>query len=37
MTDAEYGELMQIIMMASSTNAMANAMQVPIDPEFQAG
>lgn len=36
MTQAEYAELMQIIMLASSTNAMANAMRVPVDPEFMA-
>lgn len=35
MTDAEYAELIQIVMLASSTNAMANAMRVPVDPEFQ--
>ena len=35
MTEAEYAELIQIVMLASSTNAMANAMRVPVDPEFQ--
>ena len=35
MTDAQYAELMSIIMLASSTNAIATALQVPVDPEFQ--
>ena len=34
MTEAEYADLIQITMLASSTNAMANAMRVPVDPEF---
>ena len=34
MTDAEYAELIQIVMMASSTNALANALRPPVDPEF---
>jgi AhpD family alkylhydroperoxidase len=36
MTDAQYGELLAIIGMASQTNALATALQVPVDPEFQA-
>ena len=36
MTDAQYGELLSVIGMASQTNALATAMQVPVDPEFQA-
>ena len=37
MTDAEYADLVQIVMLASATNAMANALRVPVDPEFQTG
>ena len=35
MTDAQHAELMAIIMLASSTNAIATALQVPTDPEFE--
>ena len=35
MTDAEYADLIQIVMLASSTNALANGLRVPVDPEFQ--
>jgi len=35
MTDAQYGELLAIVGMASQTNALANGMQIPVDPEFQ--
>ncbi|MEM0987393.1 MAG: carboxymuconolactone decarboxylase family protein [Pseudomonadota bacterium] len=34
MTDAQYAELQAIIMLAASTNAIATALQVPVDPEF---
>ena len=34
MTDEEYAELIQIVMLASSTNALANGLRVPVDPEF---
>lgn len=34
MTDAQYGELLSVIGLASQTNALANALQVPVDPEF---
>lgn len=34
MTDAQHAELVSIIMLASQTNALANALQVPVDPEF---
>jgi len=37
MTAAQYAELVAIVTLASSTNALATAMQVPVDPEFQAG
>lgn len=35
MTDAQHAELVSIIMLASQTNALAIALQVPVDPEFQ--
>lgn len=35
MTDAEHGELMQIIALAAMTNHLATALQVPVDPEFE--
>jgi AhpD family alkylhydroperoxidase len=31
----QHGELMAVIAMASQTNALVNALQVPVDPEFQ--
>lgn len=34
MTDQQYGELLAVIGMASTTNALATALQVPVDPEF---
>ena len=34
MTDEEHGELMQIVALAASTNHLATALQVPVDPEF---
>jgi len=34
MTDAMHSELLSIIALASSTNALAVALQVPVDPEF---
>ncbi len=34
MTEAEYADLIQIVMLASSTNALANGLRVPVDPEF---
>jgi alkylhydroperoxidase family enzyme len=36
MTDAQYSELLAVVGMASQTNALATAMKVPIDPQFQA-
>lgn len=35
MTDAQHAELIAIIALASSTNALAHALQLPVDPEFQ--
>lgn len=37
MTDAQHGDLLAIIAMASQTNALATSMQVPVDPQFLAG
>jgi AhpD family alkylhydroperoxidase len=34
MTDGQYAELVSIIGMAAQTNALATALQIPIDPEF---
>src|SRR5580658_4198180 len=35
MSQEQYAELIAIIGMASETNALATALQIPIDPEFQ--
>jgi AhpD family alkylhydroperoxidase len=35
MTEAQHAELIAIIAMASQTNALANALQISVDPEFQ--
>ena len=34
MTEAQYGELLAIVGMASETNALAEALRVPVDPQF---
>ena len=34
MTDQQHAELLAVIGMASETNALANALQIPVDPEF---
>ncbi|RXH57796.1 carboxymuconolactone decarboxylase family protein [Granulicella sibirica] len=34
LTDQQYAEFLSVIGMASQTNALANAMQIPVDPEF---
>jgi AhpD family alkylhydroperoxidase len=36
MTEAQYGELLAVVGMASQTNALATALNVPIDPQFMA-
>lgn len=36
MTDAQYAELLAVVGMACETNALASAMQIPVDPEFLA-
>ena len=35
MTEGQHAELISIIAMASQTNALANALQIPVDPEFE--
>jgi AhpD family alkylhydroperoxidase len=35
MTEAQHGELLSIIGMASETNALVTSMQIETDPEFQ--
>jgi len=37
MTDAQHAEFLSVMAMAMQTNALATALQVPVDPEFQAG
>lgn len=34
MSEAQHGDLLAVIAMASQTNALATALQVPVDPEF---
>ncbi|HQU67253.1 MAG TPA: carboxymuconolactone decarboxylase family protein [Albidovulum sp.] len=34
MTEAQHGELLAVIALASQTNALATALQVPVDPAF---
>lgn len=34
MTEAQHADLLAVIGMASQTNALANAMQLPVDPQF---
>lgn len=36
MTDAQHGELLAVVGMAAETNALVTAMQIPVDPEFEA-
>lgn len=35
MTEAEYGELLAVAGMAAETNRLAEALRVPIDPQFE--
>lgn len=35
MTEAQHGELLAVIAMAAQTNALATALQVPVDERFQ--
>jgi AhpD family alkylhydroperoxidase len=34
MTDQQHAELLAVVGMASETNALASALQIPVDPEF---
>ncbi len=34
MTEAQHGELVAVIGMASQTNSLLTALQIPVDPEF---
>jgi AhpD family alkylhydroperoxidase len=34
LTDQQHAELLAVIGMAAETNALANALQVPVDPQF---
>lgn len=36
MTETQYGELLSIIALAGKTNQLATALQVPVDPAFDA-
>jgi len=36
MTEAQHGELLAVIALAMQTNGLANALQVPVDPAFDA-
>ncbi len=36
MTDGIYGELLAVVGMASETNRLANALQVPLDPSLRS-
>ena len=36
MSDQQYSELLAVIGMAAETNALANALQIPVDSEFEA-
>ncbi len=37
MTDAQHAELLAIVSLAAKTNHLATGLQVPLDPEFDAG
>lgn len=37
MTAAQHGELLAVVAMAAQTNALATALQVPVDPAFELG
>lgn len=37
MTPEQHAELLAVVALASRTNALANSLQVPVDPQFQAG
>lgn len=35
MTDAQYEDLLAVVALASTTNALVSALQVPVDPQFE--
>ena len=37
LTDQQYSEFLAVLGMASTTNALATALQIPVDPEFSIG
>jgi AhpD family alkylhydroperoxidase len=37
LTDRQYAEFLAVVGMASTTNALATALQIPVDPEFSIG
>jgi AhpD family alkylhydroperoxidase len=37
LTEQQYAEFLAIVGMAAETNNLANAMQIPVDPEFLVG
>lgn len=37
LSDAQYAEFLAVVGMAGETNSLANAMQIPVDPEFLIG
>ena len=37
MTDEQHAELLAVVGLAAQTNALASALQVPVDPEFTIG
>lgn len=37
MSEAQYGEFLEIVMCASQTNALATALQTPVDDVFKVG
>jgi AhpD family alkylhydroperoxidase len=37
LTDQQYSEFLAVVGMASETNALATALQIPVDPELSAG
>ena len=37
LTDQQYSEFLAVVGMASTTNALATALQIPVDPEFSIG
>jgi AhpD family alkylhydroperoxidase len=37
LTDPQHAEFLAVLALAAETNALANALQVPVDPEFTVG